>query len=477
MSYFRNLLSKSRQLAKSKNVRAQREKVFGGWKTKPDSPQRERQIQQISDFAQRKLNTPVRRAPGKKNKAGKIIDKPDLRTGYIEHIGNPDSLIHEIGHIMHAPDKMSLSDFQDWMDDLYGRQNQPVERGGIGYKQQSRGKPEYEATAIENHLRRRLGLPAHQKMRDVVRPEQRYAADQPGLLVTKDYPGTPVKTKDKKGNPAIGTRHLTAGKEVLSPETRQMLELRDSPRATYSPDKGWRTRPTIDTVIEARKRGDKELAHKLARELFRMRLKRSAGKAPTRKVPAKLAASEMRKSNVRINSARQAMGEHRRSNIVQRVFNHIDDAVSRVTGATPSYRHLNPLSRAKDAVAAARSVSRNEGKIARKGLEKANRVERHMGVQGPQHQRLRQHLRSTAFRHTQQKGVHQPLAGMGRSVMGMNVRGAMHYGDPAANKQAAHSEVKRVTAEAKKIYPGHGYIRSASAMDPKPQKKSGFPVA
>lgn len=274
------------ELAKSKNVRERRREVFGGWKTGPKSEQRRKQMEHIARYAEKRYNAPVVRAAGKQAASGKIIDKPDLTTGNIEHIGNPDSLVHELAHLDAAPEGMSMADYQQHMDDLWGRQN--VEHG---FKQQARLAPEYEATAREQQIRRKLGLPAHQKERTIVDPEQAQAADVPGKRVVQEWPGKPVKATDKKGNPKPGKRYLTSGPEVLSQEHRSVVEPRESAGARYTPEGGWDTRPTVDTAVNLRGEGKPAEARSKALEYFR----RKTSKSEIEKSDDKMSAGELHK--------------------------------------------------------------------------------------------------------------------------------------------------------------------------------------
>jgi 8-oxo-dGTP pyrophosphatase MutT (NUDIX family)/ribosomal protein S18 acetylase RimI-like enzyme len=251
-------------LHKSKNVREQRKKLFGRWKTQAGSKQRKKQMGQMKEWVESRYKMPVKRAKGKMSATGQVIDKPDLTTEQLQHIGNPDSLIHEVAHLEVSPEGMPVKRFQEKMDELWSQQNVRY-----GFKQQARLAPEYEATAIENILRRRLGLPAHAKTRKLTRPEeQERAADRPELKVVRDYPGRPVKARTKSGALGVGSERLTAGQEVLSPEARQLLILRDSSKAIYDPKKGWRSVPTVDTFIRLREEGFRDTALALAREYF-----------------------------------------------------------------------------------------------------------------------------------------------------------------------------------------------------------------
>lgn len=264
-------------LGKSKNVREKKKELFGGWHTAPDSPQRAKQMEHITRYAEKRYNAPIRRAPGKKNKQGKIIDKPDLTTGYIEHIGNPDSLIHELAHLDTAPERVPMKQFQVEMDDLWGKQNVQY-----GFKQQARLAPEYEATAIEQKIRRGLGLPAHQKTRTIVDPKAKYAADDSKKRVAISWPNQSVKAKDKKGNPAKGHVKLTAGQKVLSEHTKGLLITRGTD-AKYTPEEGWNSSSSPDTLINLRAAGYRTNAKILAER--RYKLKKNLEKAKKKLEP------------------------------------------------------------------------------------------------------------------------------------------------------------------------------------------------
>jgi hypothetical protein len=250
---------KSEHLEKSKNVREQKKKIFGGSKTGPKSPARAKQMKTLKEYAEKRFNTKVRRAKGKESSSGKQIDKPDMTTGFIEHIGNPDSLAHELAHLDLAPENVALKQFQENMDKEWGAAN--VKHG---YKQQSRIASEYEATARENQIRRKLGMPAHAKTRDVRKPEQAMAADRPFLRIARQ-----VMNKKK---------YLTGGAEVLSPESKKILEARDSSNASYDPKRGWITKPSIHTAINLRGAGGKEEAAKVAQQYFKYKLAKLHGK-------------------------------------------------------------------------------------------------------------------------------------------------------------------------------------------------------
>jgi hypothetical protein len=227
-------------LEKSKNVRARKEEVFGQWKTTPKSPERAKQIASLTTLTNKRYNLEVQQAPGKLNHQGKMINKPDLTSGKVEHIGNPDSLAHELGHLEVAPKNESLTDYQINMDAKWGKQN--VE---FGYKQQARLQPEYEATALENPIRRRAGLPAHKKhvSNQTWEKKRAFAADQPGKVIVKEI-------ENKKG----GKVRLTGTSDNRSAEANARVDQIDRGELVYNKDKGWHAGTGIDSKINQKAR-------------------------------------------------------------------------------------------------------------------------------------------------------------------------------------------------------------------------------
>ena len=258
---------------RSKNVRKQQEAVFGGWKTKAGSERREKQIAALADMIKRRFGLETVRAPGKKNAAGKTIDKPNFHDNIVEHIGNPDSLVHEIGHLYQYGKDMntinphkefknkeqSLSDWQKDMDAHWGELNDQY-----GYKKQAQTAEEYEPTALENYYRRRAGLPTHFKTAKT-EEENRIASEKRGKKYKKpaisrtqavDDPSKEivqrVKVKGKNGKEK--EVWLTGSMKNLTDKTRELVDQIDRGELVLDPTRGFVEGTSIDARINRRAR-------------------------------------------------------------------------------------------------------------------------------------------------------------------------------------------------------------------------------
>jgi 8-oxo-dGTP pyrophosphatase MutT (NUDIX family) len=255
-SVARNFLKKSEDvLEKGKNAREQRERVFGGWKTTPKSPKREKQIAALGNLAQRRYGMQLERSPGKKNHQGKVIDKPTLDNpkGTIQHIGNPDSVAHEFAHVELVPHHTTLPVHQHVMDKEWGQHNVTH-----GYKQQARTRSEYETSALENPIRRQAGLPAHQKQTNEPKGKRDMAADVPGKKIVHE-----VKTGKK-------VKRLTATSANISPEARERFDAQTRGETKFTKEKGWHENPSVHGKINRRARVKaKDTGRKDAKTLLR----------------------------------------------------------------------------------------------------------------------------------------------------------------------------------------------------------------
>ena len=277
------------ELEKGKNVREQREAVFGGWKTSADSPRRKKQIAALSDMIKRRFGLEAQRAPGKTAASGKTIDKPSFHDNVVEHIGNPDSLAHEVGHLyqygkdMESIDprkefktkEQSLGDWQKDMDAHWGDLN--VKHG---YKKQAQTAEEYEPTALENYYRRRAGLPTHQKTASTeeenrIESEKRgkkynqpkvprtQAVDDPSKEIIQK-----VKVKGKDGKEK--EVWLTGSTKNLTDKTRELVDQIDRGELTLDPTRGFVAGTSVDAKINRRARAaSKDSSRKDADTLMR----------------------------------------------------------------------------------------------------------------------------------------------------------------------------------------------------------------
>lgn len=243
--YYKKLktIEKSYLEKRSKNVREQIKRVHGNWKTKAGSPGRDKQMNALDALSQKRYGLKTEQSKGKLSSTGKMIDKPtfDNEKGRVQHIGNPDSLTHELAHVERAKSEVGLKEFQEQMDKVWGEANPKY-----GYKQQARLKDEYETTALENKLRRRAGLPAHQK--EVVPKERKekrkFDVDDPGKKIIQEIP--------PRGR--AGLKWLTGTSSNVSPEAAERVDQIDSGEIKFDKDKGWHESQSIDAKINRRDR-------------------------------------------------------------------------------------------------------------------------------------------------------------------------------------------------------------------------------
>ena len=275
------------ELEKGKNVRDQREAVFGGWKTS-EGPRREKQISALANMIKKRFGLETQRAPGKMGAKGKMIDKPSFHDNVVEHIGNPDSLVHEVGHLyqygkdMESIDprkdfknkEQSLTDWQKDMDAHWGDLN--VKHG---YKKQAQTAEEYEPMALENYYRRRAGLPTHLKTasteeRNKIESEKRgkkynkpaisrtQAVDDPSKEIVQK-----VKVKGKNGEKEIW---LTGTAKNLTNKTKQLVDQIDRGELVLDPTRGFVEGTSVDAKINRRARtASKDTSRKDANTLMR----------------------------------------------------------------------------------------------------------------------------------------------------------------------------------------------------------------
>lgn len=233
-------------LKKSKNVREQKQKVFGGTsQPAARSPMREKHMEHIKDYTQRRYGLDMKPSGGKidektgqrRSAAPEVgVDKPDWRSGQLEAQANPDAMVHEQGHLEIMPKGIGLKQGQQYMDEQYG----DVQRK-YGYMKQKQSQGEVQPMAVEQKLRRRMGLPANRSSVPVKDPSQppRRAVD------TGDVIGIRVKSgKEKSGKPKYVD--LIRQARLLNEENRERVDMVDRGELKYNKEKGW-TKPDVST--------------------------------------------------------------------------------------------------------------------------------------------------------------------------------------------------------------------------------------
>lgn len=279
-------LEKMAGLDKSKNVREQRKKIFG---TDPNAPRlsekRQKMMETIKDFSQRRFNAPMVIAAGKRDPSGEIREdkknqppydifspegiekerkllerykkkgikrtdpKPDWRSGRLETQPSPDAAVHEAAHLYLAPEKTSLGDFQEEMDRLWGES-----QSKYGHMQQKKTSGEIQPMSIENPIRRELGLPANRTTKPVKQQEQ-----------ALDYEGQRfVEGKDPKGRKVFYDRQS----RLSTPETKERVQEIQEGSLKFHPDTGWYRSSDPDALINLRARGKTEEAKTRAQQRY-----------------------------------------------------------------------------------------------------------------------------------------------------------------------------------------------------------------
>jgi hypothetical protein len=123
-----------------------------------NSKMRKKHMNHIKFWIRKELGLKNRVTKGKINASGKHIMKPDWTTGFLEYESNPDAAIHEIAHIFLAPMGVSLANIQKELDAQFG-----FSQSYYGYMKQKRTVFEVLPMAMEQKIRRLIGLPASTK--------------------------------------------------------------------------------------------------------------------------------------------------------------------------------------------------------------------------------------------------------------------------------------------------------------------------
>jgi hypothetical protein len=300
----------SSELAKaSKNVREQRARIFGTDANAPRvSEKRMRMMQQIRDYAQKKYGLPIVTASGKRDDSGQLREvkgiegqpydvftpkglaaekkrlaqikakgtkrvdpKPDWRSGQLETQPSPDAAVHEVAHLDLAPEGMTAPQFQTEMDRLWGES-----QSKYGHMQQKKTRGEIQPMAIENPIRRELGLPANKQTKPV--KENQGVLDDPTGQERRFVEG-----KDSKGRTVFYDRQS----RLQNPETRERRQQISEGSLKFDPQKGWHKVSDPNALINLRARG----LHDEARQRLKAKLGQNVAQMPQKK-PTKLAASE-----------------------------------------------------------------------------------------------------------------------------------------------------------------------------------------
>lgn len=218
-------------MAQGGNAGEKRKEIFGT-KSSPSNPDmRAKHMEHISQYSEKNFGMPIQLSGGKIDpKTGERrdenpelgVDKPDWRSGQLEAQNNPDAMVHELAHLLLLPHGMPLKEGQKYMDKQYAQVQKDY-----GYMKQKQSQGEIQPMAIENILRRHLGLPAATQSVPV-KPGQ-----GPRMSVDTKQPAA---VRVKKGEKAVD---LIRQSRLLSPENRKRMDDFVNGRIKFHPKTGW----------------------------------------------------------------------------------------------------------------------------------------------------------------------------------------------------------------------------------------------
>lgn len=216
----------------SKNVKLQKAKVFGkSAQPNANSNMRQKHMSHIKTQIKNIFGLKNRVTKGKKNSAGKFIMKPDWTTGWLEYEPNPEAAIHEMGHLLLFREGLSLADSQTEMDQQFG-----FVQSFFGYMKQKRSYFEVLPMAMEQKIRRRLGLPSSQK-----------SVKAQGSARTSIEDGTVIAVR-------FNDKDFIRSARNLDKKCLERLEMIDNGELVYNTKTGWQKSNSIDAKINRRAR-------------------------------------------------------------------------------------------------------------------------------------------------------------------------------------------------------------------------------
>lgn len=165
------------------------------------------------------------------------VDKPDWRSGQWEAQSNPDAQVHEGAHLEIMPEGTDLPGGQTLMDKQYA----DVQRD-YGYMKQKQSQHEVQPMAVENKLRRRMGLPAN-------RSGNKVSAGAPPRMALEGGPAA-VRVATGEGKAVDLLRQA----RLLSESNKKRIDQVDRGELKWHPTHGWHMADSPDAVINQRAR-------------------------------------------------------------------------------------------------------------------------------------------------------------------------------------------------------------------------------
>ena len=221
-------------------------------KAKELKEQRNNYIKGLKDHLD-KQGIPLEDVLGKKTKAGHYVNKPSMSNlrNNLQHTGTPDSIIHEIAHLIYHGVLLSPKNknadgslphfqqgFQRQLDNILGEIQKQY-----GYGQQWRTVHESVPLAIEQKMRRFMGLPAHQKKASPSNPQKQWALDVPNKKIVHEI-------KNPKGK----TVWLSGKTANIPPDVLENIDKILTGELSYTSKEGFKEGTSIGAKIGSRAR-------------------------------------------------------------------------------------------------------------------------------------------------------------------------------------------------------------------------------
>lgn len=271
----------SSELKKESNKQIQRKKAFGSDANAPRlSEKRMKMMNAIKDYVKKKYGLDLTVAQGKRTDSGELREeapiekepfdvftpeghkeeakrlkqikargkkrtdpKPDWRSGKLETQPSPDAAVHEIAHLAIQPglpgtEGMGLGEYQKYMDDKWGQYQKQY-----GHLQQKKLIDEIQSMAVENPIRRRVGLPPNTSshpVEDPSKPVERALDNSSDRFV-----------RGMKGDKLVDYMRQS---RLRMPHIKELFDMIDRGEIKYHPETGWYAATNPDANINRRAR-------------------------------------------------------------------------------------------------------------------------------------------------------------------------------------------------------------------------------
>lgn len=223
----------------TKNKKLQRAKVFGlSAMPNAGTEMRNKHMKHIQYWIESFLGLPNGVTSGKLNAKSKLLLKPNWENNTLDYEPNPDAAVHEIGHLFLAPLGVSLEAYDSEMREQFGHVIQTY-----GFMKQKRSLFEVLPMAMEQKIRRLLGMPPSDKH---IKLKSRF--DRPRTcLETNEV----ITNRVRRGDKWID---LIRCASLLDAGCLERLEMILSGEILFDSTSGWYYNNSIDAKINRRAR-------------------------------------------------------------------------------------------------------------------------------------------------------------------------------------------------------------------------------